>query len=438
MADKVLVIGSGAREHVIAQTLLKGKSVEEVYCAPGNPGMLADGIQVVHLAQTNHAAIIRFAQDKGVDWVFVGPENPLMEGLVDDLEEAGIKAFGPSRAAAQIEGSKTFAKELMGRHQVPTARYAHFDDLEASLAYVEREGAPIVVKADGLAAGKGVTVAMDVETAEAALRDIFVDNKFGSAGSSVVIEEFLQGQEFSLMSFVKGGRFWTMPISQDHKRACDGDKGPNTGGMGAYCPVPQISEQTVRTAVATIIRPVVEGMEAEGTPFTGVLYAGLIATADGPKVIEFNARFGDPEAEVILPRLTSDFGAAIKAILTDQEPQFTWEPADKVTLGVVLASEGYPEKPRTGSPLPPLQEAIDQAGLADSTHIYYAGAALSDIDQAGDPQAGLVSSSGRVLLVETTADTIPEARERIYSLLDSHQAEGFFYRHDIGSKALQE
>ena len=321
---KVLVIGSGAREHAIAYTLLKGASVEEVTVAPGNPGMELDGIRTLSLNSSNQAALIDFVRNNDYDWVFVGPEVPLIEGIVDALAAAGIEAFGPSKAAAQIEGSKDFAKRLMERHNIPTAAYRTFDDLRSATDYVNEHGAPIVVKADGLAAGKGVTVAMDVETALAALNDIFVDHRFGSAGARVVIEDYLEGQEFSLMSFVNGTEFWPMPISQDHKRAYDNDEGPNTGGMGAYSPVPQISQDVVDEALETIVKPTVEAMAAEGTPFVGILYAGLIATADGPKVIEFNARFGDPETEVILPRLHSDLGQAIQAMLDGEAPEFTW------------------------------------------------------------------------------------------------------------------
>ena len=324
MGLKVLVIGSGAREHAIAHTLLKGDSVDQVFVALGNPGMASDGITIVQLSQHNQAALIEFAQSNGIDYAFIGPEAPLIDGIVDAFEQAGIKTFGPSKQAAQIEGSKTFAKELMLRHGIPTARYQSFTNLEDAKAYVTEEGAPIVVKADGLAAGKGVTVCMDLDTAYKALEEIFVDHRFGSAGSSVVIEEFLEGQEFSLMSFVRGNEFWPMPISQDHKRAYDDDKGPNTGGMGAYSPVPQIPAEMVQQALDTIVKPVTQAMVDEGYPFTGVLYAGLIATKDGPKVIEFNARFGDPETEVVLPKLTSDLGAAIKAILDGGQPTFTW------------------------------------------------------------------------------------------------------------------
>lgn len=419
---KVLVIGSGAREHAIAHALLRGGSVEEVTVAPGNPGMELDGIRTTLLNPSNHAALIDFVRNNGYDWVFVGPEVPLIEGIVDAFEQAGIKAFGPSKAAAQIEGSKDFAKKLMARYHIPTAAYRTFDELEPAVAYVREHGAPIVVKADGLAAGKGVTVAMDEDTAVAALNDIFVDRRFGSAGAKVVIEDYLEGQEFSLMSFVSGTDFWPMPISQDHKRAYDGDKGPNTGGMGAYSPVPQIGQDVVDAAIETIIRPTVEAMAAEGTPFTGILYAGLIATADGPKVIEFNARFGDPETEVVLPKLTSDLGAGINAILNGETPEFTWDD-DRATLGVVLASEGYPDNVVKGASIPEIT-------VGDDAHVYYAGVASGE-------QGSLVASSGRVLFVEATADDIKAAQDKVYGILDRLDVTGMFYRHDIGDKALK-
>ena len=422
MGMKVLVIGSGAREHAIAHALLKSNSVSEVTVAPGNPGMRLDGINTTQLDPSNHAALIDFVKDNQVDWVFVGPEVPLIQGIVDDFEANGIKAFGPNKAAAQIEGSKDFAKQLMERHGIPTAKYRTFDDLDSAEAYVRDHGAPIVVKADGLAAGKGVTVAMDVDTALKALEDIFVDHRFGAAGAKVVIEDYLEGQEFSLMSFVNGTEFWPMPISQDHKRAFDGDKGPNPGGMGAYSPVPQISQDVVDTAIETIVRPTVQAMADEGTSFTGILYAGLIATADGPKVIEFNARFGDPETEVVLPRLTSDFGEGINAILNNETPTFTWEDDNKTTLGVVLASNGYPTNVIKGA-------AIPQIPVDDSSHVYYAGVAT-------DADGKLFADSGRVLLLETTADDIRAAQDKIYAVLDKLDTTGMFYRHDIGAKAL--
>ena len=419
---KVLVIGSGAREHAIADTLLRGGSVEEVTVAPGNPGMeLGEGIRTLQLAPSNQAALIDFVRNNDYDWVFVGPEVPLIDGIVDAFAEAGIKAFGPGKAAAQIEGSKDFAKQLMARYDIPTAAYRTFDELVPAVDYVHEHGAPIVIKADGLAAGKGVTVAMDEDTAVAALNDIFVDHRFGSAGAKVVIEDYLEGQEFSLMSFVNGTEFWPMPISQDHKRAYDDDKGPNTGGMGAYRPVPQIGQDVVDEAIKTIVKPTVEAMAQENTPFTGILYAGLIATADGPKVIEFNARFGDPETEVVLPKLTSDLGAAIAAILNGETPEFTWD-EDHATLGVVLASDGYPNDVVKGARIPTLHVDAD-------SHVYYAGVARDD--------DGLVANSGRVLLVESSAPTLAEAQQKVYAILDSADTTGMFYRHDIGAKALK-
>lgn len=422
MGQKVLVIGSGAREHAIAHALQRGGSVEEVTVAPGNPGMELDGIRTTHIAESNHAALIDFMKDNGYDWAFVGPEVPLIDGLVDDFAAAGLKAFGPNKAAAQIEGSKDFAKQLMERHGIPTAKYATFDALDPAVAYVHEHGAPIVVKADGLAAGKGVTVAMDVETAVAALDDIFIDHRFGNAGAKVVIEDFLEGQEFSLMSFVSGTAFWPMPISQDHKRAYDGDKGPNTGGMGAYSPVPQIPQSVVDEAIETIVRPTVKAMADEGTPFTGILYAGLIATADGPKVIEFNARFGDPETEVVLPKLISDLAAGISAILDGETPEFTWDD-DRVTLGVVLASDGYPTNVVKGAKIPAIP-------VDEDSHVYYAGVSKNEDGE-------LVASSGRVLFVETSAPTIKDAQDKVYAVIDALPTDGMFYRHDIGFKALK-
>lgn len=422
MGLKILVIGSGGREHAVSYALAQSPNVEEVYCAPGNPGMSRDGIHIVDLAQSNHAALITFAQSNHVDWVFVGPEVPLIEGIVDDFEEAGIPAFGPSKAAAQIEGSKDFAKRLMARNNIPTAAYQTFDQEESARAYVEAHGAPIVIKADGLAAGKGVTVAMSVPEALKALDDIFIENRFGVAGARVVIEDFLEGQEFSLMSFVRGSQVWPMPIAQDHKRAYDGDLGPNTGGMGAYSPVPQIPDSVVEEALETIVKPTAAAMAEEGTPFTGVLYAGLIATTNGPKTIEFNARFGDPETQVILPRLTSDLAAGISAILDGSEPEFTWN-HNGATLGVVLAAEGYPDHVVKGALIPDIP-------VSDDEHTYYAGVSNSHV--------GMVAASGRVLLVEATRPTLQEAQDAVYGLIEDLPTEGMFYRHDIGAKALKQ
>lgn len=422
---KVLVIGSGAREHAIAHTFLKSKSVEEVTVAPGNPGIAADGIKTVNISQSDHEALIKFVKDNNYDFAFIGPEVPLMNGIVDDFEAHSIPAFGPNKAAAQIEGSKDFAKKLMDRHNIPTAKYRTFESLDLATSYVKTHGAPIVIKADGLAAGKGVTVAMDEKTAIDALEDIFVDKRFGSAGAKVVIEDFLQGQEFSLMSFVSGTDFWVMPISQDHKRAYDGDTGPNTGGMGAYSPVPQISNEIVERAINEIVRPTVEGMTKEGTPFTGVLYAGLIATKEGPKVIEFNARFGDPETEVVLPRLTSDFATAIWNILNHKNPTFTWK-KDGITLGVIIASEGYPGTLITGATLPKIPVDEEQC-----QHVYFAGVKSNKEDKNT-----LITSSGRVALVQVHGRDVLDAQNKVYSILDKLNLTHMFYRHDIASKAL--
>ena len=420
---KVLVVGSGAREHAIAVAFLASKSVSEVTVAPGNPGMIKSGIKIENISESDHNALIEFVKNNNYDFAFIGPEVPLMNGIVDDFEANGIPAFGPNKAAAQIEGSKDFAKQLMQRHNIPTAAYQTFSELEPAIEYVKNQGAPIVIKADGLAAGKGVTVATSVDEALAALDDIFVDHRFGKAGAKVVIEEFLEGEEFSLMSFANGTDFWVMPISQDHKRAHDGDTGPNTGGMGAYSPVPQISDEVVKQAIDKIVRPTLQALASEGTPFTGVLYAGLINTEQGAKVIEFNARFGDPETEVVLPRLTSDFGEAIFNILHGKEPTFTWA-KNGVTLGVVLASKGYPGKLVTGTSLPQITlNSADQ-------NVYYSGVKL-------DENNNLVTSSGRVALLQVNGKDVKDAQSKAYSILDNLNLSNMFYRHDIASKALK-
>ena len=425
---KVLVIGSGAREHAIAHALMRGGSVSEVTVAPGNPGMELDGIRTTQLNPSNHAALIDFVKNNGYDWVFVGPEVPLIEGIVDDFAAAGIKAFGPNKAAAQIEGSKDFAKQLMERHDIPTAKYQTFDDLERSTAYVREHGAPIVIKADGLAAGKGVTVAMDEETAIAALEDIFVDHRFGNAGAKVVIEDFLEGQEFSLMSFVNGTDFWPMPISQDHKRAYDGDKGPNTGGMGAYSPVPQIGQDVIDTAIETIVKPTVQAMADEGTPFTGILYAGLIATADGPKVIEYNCRFGDPETQVVLPLLESDLlkimTACTEGTLADTEVKFS----EGAACCVILASGGYPVSYEKGKPISGLTNG--QLEGESSITVYHSGTALRE-------DGTLVTNGGRVLGVTATAPRLTAAITQAYAAAEKISFEKLHKRTDIGMRALK-
>ena len=419
---KLLVVGSGGREHAIAKKLLESQGVEQVFVAPGNDGMTLDGLDLVNIGISEHSKLIEFAKENDVAWSFIGPDDALAAGIVDDFNQAGLKAFGPSRLAAELEWSKDFAKEIMVKYGVPTAAYGTFSDFEEAKSYIEKQGAPIVVKADGLALGKGVVVAETVEQAVEAAHDMLLDNKFGDSGARVVIEEFLDGEEFSLFAFVNGDKFYILPTAQDHKRAYDGDKGPNTGGMGAYAPVPHLPQSVVNQSVETIIKPVLKGMIAEGRPYLGVLYAGLILTADGPKVIEFNSRFGDPETQIILPRLTSDFAQNITDILDKKEPAITWLD-EGVTLGVVVASEGYPLDYEKGLPLP---EKTDGGIIT-----YYAGAKFEENSRA------LLSNGGRVYMLVTTADTVSAAQEKIYDQLKKQDTTGLFYRTDIGSKAVK-
>ncbi|MDG3326605.1 phosphoribosylamine--glycine ligase [Streptococcus suis] len=419
---KLLVVGSGGREHAIAKKLLESEQVEQVFVAPGNDGMTLDGIELVNIGISEHSAIINFAKENDVAWTFVGSDDALAAGIVDDFEQAGLKAFGPSRLAAELEWSKDFAKQIMVKYGIPTAAFGTFSNFEEAKAYIEEQGAPIVVKADGLALGKGVVVAETVEQAVEAAREMLLDNKFGDSGARVVIEEFLAGEEFSLFALVNGDQFYILPTAQDHKRAFDGDQGPNTGGMGAYAPVPHLPQSVVDTAVDTIVKPILEGMIADGRSYLGVLYAGLILTDQGPKVIEFNARFGDPETQIILPRLTSDFAQNIDDILHKRPTQLTWLDSG-VTLGVVVASNGYPLDYEKGVELPAKTEG-------DIT-TYYAGARFAENSRA------LLSNGGRVYMLVTTADTVQDAQEKIYSELKNQDTTGLFYRTDIGSKAVK-
>ncbi|HEM3072527.1 phosphoribosylamine--glycine ligase [Streptococcus suis] len=419
---KLLVVGSGGREHAIAKKLLESDQVEQVFVAPGNDGMTLDGIELVNIGISEHSALINFAKENDIAWTFVGPDDALAAGIVDDFEQAGLKAFGPSRLAAELEWSKDFAKQIMVKYGIPTAAFGTFSNFEEAKAYIEEQGAPIVVKADGLALGKGVVVAETVDQAVEAAREMLLANKFGDSGARVVIEEFLAGEEFSLFALVNGDQFYILPTAQDHKRAFDGDQGPNTGGMGAYAPVPHLPQSVVDTAVDTIVKPILDGMIAEGRSYLGVLYAGLILTDQGPKVIEFNARFGDPETQIILPRLTSDFAQNIDDILHQRPTQLTWLDSG-VTLGVVVASNGYPLDYEKGVELPAKTEG-------DIT-TYYAGARFAENSRA------LLSNGGRVYMLVTTADTVQEAQEKIYSELKNQDTTGLFYRTDIGSKAVK-
>ena len=420
---KLFVVGSGGREHAIAKKLLESPQVEQVFVAPGNDGMTLDGLDLVDIGISEHSKLIDFAKENDIAWTFIGPDDALATGIVDDFNAAGLKAFGPTKNAAELEWSKDFAKEIMVKYGVPTAAYATFSDFEQAKAYIEEKGAPIVVKADGLALGKGVVVAETVEQAVEAAHEMLLDNKFGDSGARVVIEEFLDGEEFSLFAFVNGDTFYIMPTAQDHKRAYDGDKGPNTGGMGAYAPVPHLSEALINQSIETIVKPVLKGMIAEGRPYLGILYAGLIVTAEGPKVIEFNARFGDPETQIILPRLTSDLAQNISDILDQKPTQVTWTDQG-VTLGVVVASKGYPLDYEKGVVLPEKTE--------DDIITYYAGAKFDEKSRA------LLSNGGRVYMLVTTADSVKEAQEKIYAQLKNQETEGLFYRNDIGSKAIKE
>ncbi|MBQ0140606.1 MAG: phosphoribosylamine--glycine ligase [Kurthia sp.] len=416
---KVLVIGSGGREHAIVKQFKKAASVEQVYVAPGNDGMKDDAI-IVPIAQSSFDELINFAITEGIALTFVGPEQPLTEGIVDAFEEVGLRIFGPRQNAAKIEGSKAFAKELMKKYTIPTAAYATFSQVEEAVAYIKQQGAPIVVKADGLAAGKGVIVAMSEQEAIEAVEDMIGNQRFGDSSSRVVIEEFLDGEEFSFMSFVHAGQIYPMVIAQDHKRAYEGDKGPNTGGMGAYSPVPQISQQVIDEAFETIVKPTVAAMDSEGTPFTGILYAGLILTAKGPKVIEFNARFGDPEAQVVLQRMESDFGLFMDALMSNVKFDLKW--SEQAVLGVVIASEGYPVKVENGHALP------DLTNLSTTHELFHAGTKAS--------AEGFVGNGGRVLLVTSTGDNLKEAQEKVYAGLQQSSWEHFFFRKDIGWRTL--
>lgn len=420
MGLTILVIGSGGREHVLAEKFTKSPIVTKVFCAKGNPGMTRTGIQTVAIEEENHQALIAFAKEQQIDWTFVGPEVPLFNGIVDEFMAAGLRIFGPTKAAALIEGSKDFAKQLMNRYQIPTAAHQTFDSFDEAKAYVQQQGMPIVIKADGLAAGKGVVVATTQNEALEALTDMLRHNKFGKSGARVVIEEFLEGEEFSLLAFVRGAEVYPMVIAQDHKRAFDGDKGPNTGGMGAYSPVPQIEESMINQAIEKILKPAALGMIKEGRSFTGILYAGLIATAEGAKVIEFNARFGDPETQVVLQRLTSDLATIIDDLLHARTPMIQWKQTG-VSLGVVVAASGYPGPYQTDSLVPDFAEE-------DRVNVYYAGVKKK--------QNQLVSSGGRVYLIEASANTLQEAQTHIYALLARKKTTGTFYRKDIGEKAI--
>ncbi|MGG3522752.1 phosphoribosylamine--glycine ligase [Bacillus pseudomycoides] len=414
----VLVIGRGGREHALAWKFAQSEQVEKVYVAPGNEGM-RDVATPVAIDENDFDALVLFGKENNIGLTFVGPEIPLMNGIVDRFEAEGLRVFGPNKAAAVIEGSKAFTKELMKKYDIPTAAYETFTNYEEAVAYIQKIGAPIVIKADGLAAGKGVTVAMTLEEALQAVKEMLQDVKFGEASKKVVIEEFLDGQEFSLMAFVNGTAVYPMVIAQDHKRAFDGDKGPNTGGMGAYSPVPQIPESAVEVAIETVLHPTAQAMIKEGRSFTGILYAGLILTNEGPKVIEFNARFGDPETEVVLPRLDNDLVDVCNSVLDGEKLVLKW--SEEAVIGVVLASKGYPEVYEKGAiirGLDTLEDAI----------VFHAGTAM----KRGD----FVTNGGRVLFVACKAKDLQEAKDKVYKEIAKIKSDGLFYRNDIGYRAI--
>ncbi len=408
---KILVIGRGGREQALAAALAASEQCTQLFCAPGNPGMARLGT-IVPVGDSDVEAMTAFAVQEGIDLAVIGPESALAAGMADALTEAGIRVFGPTQAAAQVESSKDFAKRIMEKYHIPTAAYRTFDTVEAARAWVKEQGAPIVIKEDGLKAGKGVTVAMDLDTALEAL-----DAAFAQEGGRVVIEEYLEGFEYSLIALVHEGLVVPLETAQDHKRVGDGDTGPNTGGMGSYSPVRRITPEILEETMKTVMEPMAQALVQEGVPFTGFLYGGLMLTKDGIKVIEFNARFGDPEAEVILPRLKSDFVDAILSVMDGQPVQLQWTP--KTCHGVVLASEGYPAGSTKGAPI--------EIGDTDAS-IFHMGTRSTD--------QGLKTDGGRVLMVVTLEDTLEQAFEHTYREAEKIGCDKLFYRTDIGRKDM--
>ncbi len=422
---KVLVIGSGGREHALAWKAAQSPDVEKVFVAPGNAGTAREEkLENVAIGVEDIEALIQFARDHAIDLTIVGPEAPLVIGVVDAFEAAGLRCFGPSKAAAQLEGSKAFTKDFLARHNIPTAAYANFTDVDEALAYLKEKGAPIVIKADGLAAGKGVIVAMTLAEAEAAVRDMLAGNAFGEAGSRVVIEEFLEGEEASFIVMVDGEHILPMATSQDHKRVGEGDTGPNTGGMGAYSPAPVVTPEVHDRIMSEVIEPTVKGMAAEGNPYTGFLYAGLMITDSGtPKVIEYNCRFGDPETQPIMMRLKSDLVALCNTALDRKLDTVSAEWDERAAMGVVLAAGGYPGSYNKGDVI----EGLDDADSADAK-VFHAGTAEKD--------GQVVTAGGRVLCATALGTSVSEAQAKAYALADKISWNGMFMRRDIGYRAI--
>lgn len=423
---KVLIVGSGGREHALAWKASLSAGVAQVYVAPGNAGTAMEpNIQNVAIGADDIPALIQFAQQQQVGLTIIGPEAPLVAGIVDAFNAAGLRCFGPSKGAAQLEGSKAFTKDFLARHQIPTAAYQNFTDVDAAVAYIKEQGAPIVIKADGLAAGKGVIVAMREQEAITAVQDMLAGNAFGDAGHRVVIEEFLDGEEASFICMVDGKHILPMATSQDHKRVGDGDSGPNTGGMGAYSPAPVVTPNIHARIMREVIEPTVRGMASEGNDYTGFLYAGLMIMADGaPKVIEYNVRFGDPETQPIMLRLQSDLVSLCNAAVDGKLDTVSAEWDPRASLGVVMAAGGYPGDYAKGKVI----SGVDQPDLGPDLKVFHAGTANKD--------GKVVTSGGRVLCVTALGNTVSEAQKRAYKQVKEIRWEGAYYRTDIGYRAI--
>ncbi|MBZ9940562.1 phosphoribosylamine--glycine ligase [Mesorhizobium sp. BR1-1-13] len=418
----VLLLGSGGREHALAWKIAASPLLTKLYAAPGNPGIGREA-ELVKLDIADHSAVAAFCKDREIDLVVVGPEGPLVAGISDDLRGWGIRVFGPSRAAARLEGSKGFTKDLCARYDIPTAAYGRFSDLASAKAYVEKMGTPIVIKADGLAAGKGVTVAMTMDEALAAL-DACFDGSFGTAGAEVVVEEFLTGEEASFFCLCDGTTALPFGTAQDHKRVGDGDVGPNTGGMGAYSPAPVMTPQMVERTMREIVEPTMRGMAAAGAPFAGILFTGLMITDEGPKLIEYNTRFGDPECQVLMMRLKDDLLVLLNAVVDGQLAHMSARWSDEAALTVVMAARGYPGTPEKGSVIRGLDEAA-----SEGAQIFHAGTAING--------GALVANGGRVLNVTAVGATVGEAQKKAYAALDRIDWPQGFCRRDIGWQAVE-
>lgn len=422
---KVLIVGKGGREHALAWKSAQSSLVSEVFVAPGNAGMVQDAT-LVDIAETDAVALANWAEANDIDVTIIGPEASLVAGVADEFNRRNLLVWGPSAKAAQIESSKDFSKQMMVKYGAPTAHSQSFTNSQMAKAYVGEIGLPIVIKADGLAAGKGVVIPETLEEAFATIDDMLEGNRFGDAGACILIEEMLVGEEFSLMCFVHNGQVIPMVMAQDHKRAYDNDEGPNTGGMGAYAPTFKADSDEVATAVRTIMQPIVDGLAQEGMPYTGFLYGGLFLTAEGFKVIEFNARFGDPEAQIILPLLKTDFIEIIHSLLTGKAlPVIEWH--DQYAIGVVLAAEGYPDAPQVGYPLnKPVINGVDEL-------VFYAGVKAKK-DEDGEV---LLSNGGRILLNVAIADDFKSAYDKVYRTMETLKVPHTFYRSDIGHKQFK-